>query len=66
MTLVAAGLFGAKIHLVLDGKTSQALSAVKEKLASLGVEAETEIVVPSLEDVFISQILSSEGSVSDA
>ena len=66
MTLVAAGLFGAKIHLVLDGDASQALAAVKEKLATLGVEAETEIVVPSLEDVFISQILSSEGSGSDA
>ena len=63
---VSAGLFGAKIHLVLDGDASQALAAVKEKLATLGVEAETEIVVPSLEDVFISQILSSEGSGSDA
>ena len=66
MTSVAAGLFGAKIHLVLDGEASQALSAVKNKLTDLGVEAETEIVVPSLEDVFISQIQSSEGSGSDA
>ena len=66
MTSVAAGLFGAKIHLVLDGEASQALAAVRGKLADLGVEAETEIVVPSLEDVFISQILSAEGSGSDA
>ena len=66
MTSVAAGLFGAKIHLVLDGEASQALSAVQGKLTELGVQAETEIVVPSLEDVFISQILSSEGSGSDA
>ena len=66
MASVAAGLFGAKIHLVLDGEAAQALSAVKEKLANLGVEAETKIVTPSLEDVFISQILSSEGSGSDA
>ena len=66
MTSVAAGLFGAKIHLVLDGEATQALAAVRGKLADLGVEAETEIVVPSLEDVFISQILSAEGSGSDA
>ena len=66
MTFVAAGLFGAKIHLVLDREASQALAAVRGKLADLGVEAETEIVVPSLEDVFISQILSAEGSGSDA
>ena len=66
MTSVAAGLFGAKIHLVLDGEASQALAAVRGKLADLGVEAETEIVVPSLEDVFISQILSAEGSGADA
>ena len=65
MTYVAAGLFGAKIHLVLDGEASQALSAVKKMMAEMGVQAETEIVVPSLEDVFISQILSSEGSGSD-
>ena len=65
MVPVSAGLFGAKIHLVLDGDAAQALSAVKDKLADLGVQAETEIVLPSLEDVFISQIMTSEGSGSD-
>ena len=66
MATVSAGLFGAKIHLVMDGDASQALTAVQNRLADLGVQAETEIVVPSLEDVFISKILSSEGSDSDA
>ena len=65
MVPVSAGLFGAKIHLVLDGDAAQALSAVKDKLADLGVQAETEIVLPSLEDVFISQIMASAGSGSD-
>ena len=65
MVPVSAGLFGAKIHLVLDGDAAQALSAVKDKLADLGVQAETELVLPSLEDVFISQIMASEGSGSD-
>lgn len=65
MVPVSAGLFGAKIHLVLDGDAAQALFAVKDKLADLGVQAETEIVLPSLEDVFISQIMASEGSGSD-
>ena len=65
MVPVSAGLFGAKIHLVLDGDAAQALSAVKDKLADMGVQAETEIVLPSLEDVFISQIMASEGSGSD-
>jgi len=66
MATVSAGLFGAKIHLVMDGDASQALTAVQNRLADLGVQAETEIVVPSLEDVFISKILSSEGSDSNA
>jgi ABC-2 type transport system ATP-binding protein len=65
MTPVSAGLFGAKIHLVLEGEAAQALSAVKDKLADLGVQAETEIVLPSLEDVFISKIMASAGSGSD-
>ena len=65
MVPVSAGLFGAKIHLVLDGDAAQALSAVKDKLADLGVQAETEIVLPSLEDVVISQIMASDGSGSD-
>lgn len=65
MATVSAGLFGAKIHLVMDGDASQALTAVQDRLADLGVQAETEIVVPSLEDVFISKILSSEGSDSN-
>lgn len=65
MAPVSAGLFGAKIHLVLEGDAAQALSTVKDKLADLGVQAESEIVVPSLEDVFISKIMASEGSGSD-
>jgi ABC-2 type transport system ATP-binding protein len=65
MAPVSAGLFGAKIHLVLEGDAAQALSAVKDKLADLGVQAEAEIVLPSLEDVFISKILASAGSGSD-
>ena len=66
MSPVSAGLFGAKIHLVLAGDQAQVLSSVQDRLKDLGVQAETEIVVASLEDVFISKILSSEGSDSDA
>ena len=66
LTYVSAGLFGAKIHVVLDGEPSQALRAAKAVLADLGVQAETEIVVPSLEDVFISMIRPSEGGDANA
>jgi ABC-2 type transport system ATP-binding protein len=66
LATVSAGLFGAKIHLVLDGEPSQDLHAVKDTLAGMGVQAEAEIVVPSLEDVFISMITPSEGSDSNA
>lgn len=65
LTPVSAGLFGAKIHLVLKGEPTQVLQAVKSKLTDLGVQAETEIVLPSLEDVFISMILPDEGSGSN-
>jgi ABC-2 type transport system ATP-binding protein len=63
---VSAGLFGAKIHVVLNGEPAQALQAVESILASGGVQAETEIVVPSLEDVFISMITPSKGSGDNA
>ena len=63
---VSAGLFGAKIHLLLDGKPAQGLSVVNDALRNLGVPAETIIVAPSLEDVFISRIMACEGSDSDA
>ena len=63
---VSAGLFGAKIHLVLSGDPTQALHTVNNMLTSMGVQAQTEIVAPSLEDVFISMIMPSEGSGSDA
>jgi len=63
---VSAGLFGAKIHLVLNEEPTQALKTVKDRLKDIGVQAETEIVVPSLEDVFISMIMPAEGSDSNA
>ncbi|MDR7866030.1 MAG: ABC transporter ATP-binding protein [Sporomusaceae bacterium] len=63
---VSSGLFGAKIHVVLNGEPTQALRAVEKTLASGGVQAETEIVVPSLEDVFISMITPVKGSGANA
>ncbi len=64
---VYAGLFGTKIHLVLDiEEAQQALSEIKGRLEEMGVQAETEIVVPTLEDVFISEIMSTGGDASDA
>ena len=63
---VSAGLFGAKIHLVLNEEPTLALQTVKNRLKELGVQAETEIIVPSLEDVFISMIMPTEGSDSNA
>lgn len=63
---VSAGLFGAKIHVVLTGEPAKALNAVENTLTGMGVRAETEIVVPSLEDVFISMITPSKGSGSNA
>lgn len=62
LTLVSAGLFGAKIHLVLSGEPNQILKMVKNTLKEMGVQAEAEIVGPSLEDVFISMIRPIEGS----
>lgn len=66
LTPLSAGLFGAKIHVVLSGDPSQVLHTVKNELSAMGAQAETEIVVPSLEDVFISMIMPSEGSGSSA
>jgi ABC-2 type transport system ATP-binding protein len=63
---ISAGLFGAKIHLVLHGEPTQVLHTVNSIVKAIGVQAEVEIVVPSLEDVFISMIAPAEGSVSDA
>lgn len=59
---VSAGLFGAKIHLVLAGTAAPALSAVSRALAELGVPADVETVVPSLEDVFVSLLIPAGGS----
>lgn len=62
MTPISAGLFGAKIHVVLDGEPLQILQLVKSTLIKMNVQAEVEIVVPALEDVFISMITPTEGS----
>lgn len=59
---VSAGLFGAKIHVVLTGEPTEVLHTVKNTLLSRGVQAESKIVAPSLEDVFISMIMPSKGS----
>ena len=59
---LSAGLFGAKIHLVLEGESVQVLSAVNNALTKMGEQAEVEVVAPSLEDVFISMIMPTEGS----
>ena len=59
---VSSGLFGNKIHLVMLEEASQALAIVKNRLQKIGVQAEVEIVVPSLEDVFISMIMPLESS----
>ncbi len=59
---VSSGLFGSKIHLVMLEEASQALSIVKNRLQEIGVQAEVEVVVPSLEDVFISMIMPLESS----
>ncbi len=58
---VSAGLFGAKIHLVLNGAPEQALDNVAGLLGNLDGMAEAKVVGPSLEDVFISKIMSLEG-----
>ncbi len=58
----SAGLFGAKIHLVLEGEKEQVLRSVHDALTEIGVKAEVEMVAPSLEDVFISMIMPAEGS----
>ena len=58
---LSAGLFGAKIHVVLEGEPAQALQQVEQSLAGMNVPAETAIMIPSLEDVFISMITPSKG-----
>ena len=66
MAPLSAGLFGTKIHMVLEGESPQILSAVNSTLMKMGEQAEVEIVAPSLEDVFISMIMPAKGSVSSA
>lgn len=60
-----AGLFGSKIHMVVMGEPVQVLAAVKSALEAMGVQAEAEIIAPSLEDIFISMIMAPEGSDSN-
>ena len=61
---LSAGLFGAKIHLLLEGEATDALRSVKDSLRDMAVDAEAAIVLPSLEDVFISMSMAQEGSAS--
>ena len=61
---LSAGLFGAKIHLLLEGEATDALRSVKDSLRDMAVDAEAAIVLPSLEDVFISMSMPQEGSAS--
>ena len=62
LTPISAGLFGEKIHVVLAGEPLEVLNKVKSALITSNVQAEIEIVVPSLEDAFISMITPAEGS----
>lgn len=62
LTPLSAGLFGAKIHLLLEGDSKEALQSVKDSLRDITVDAEAAIVLPSLEDVFISMSMPQEGS----
>ncbi|WP_444216839.1 ATP-binding cassette domain-containing protein [Dialister hominis] len=62
---LSASLFGDKIHVVLPGESTQILQIVKQLLTDMGVNAETEIIDPSLEDIFISMIASDTGGVSN-
>ena len=64
LTLLSAGLFGAKIHLLLEGDSKEALQSVKDSLRDITVDAEAAIVLPSLEDIFISMSMAQEGSAS--
>ena len=59
---LSAGLFGAKIHLLLEGEATDALRSVKDSLRDMAVDAEAAIVLPSWEDVFISMSMPQEGS----
>ena len=59
---LSAGLFGAKIHLLLEGDSKEALQSVKDSLRDITVDAEAAIILPSLEDVFISMSMPREGS----
>lgn len=62
---VSAGLFGTKIHLLIDSEPDQALALVHSVLQTLAIQAETRIALPSLEDVFISRIMAGEGREPD-
>lgn len=62
---LSASLFGDKIHVVLPGESTEILQMVKQLLTDMGVNAETEIINPSLEDIFISMIASDTGGVSN-
>ncbi len=66
LTPVSAGLFGTKIHLLLTGGPEQAIGQVQRALAELDGLAEANLIAPSLEDVFISKVMSWEGGTSDA
>jgi len=66
LTPISAGLFGAKIHVVLAGEPTQVLHIVESSLTGMGVNAEAEIVIPSLEDIFISMVTPSRGGSSSA
>lgn len=61
---ISAGLFGTKIHLVLIGEPAQVLQIVENSLKAMAVNAEAEIAIPSLEDVFISMITPAKGGSS--
>ena len=63
---ISAGLFGAKIHVVLAGEPGPALQRVESSLARLGLDAEAAVVVPSLEDVFISMVMPAKGGYTSA
>lgn len=54
---LSAGLFGTKIHLVLPEKSLEALQRVECALALFDKDGESEAIVPSLEDVFISLLV---------
>lgn len=56
---ISSGLFGNRIHLVMPEEANQAINVVTGSLKDIGVQAEVEIIAPSLEDVFISMLTNS-------